>query len=286
MERLCDIFFEFSNEDRMKIMQKLRGESMNVTLLAQELGITTQECSRHVARLSEARLTVKEPEGTYSLTQYGSLFLKLILSQQFIADERDYFLSHSLERTPLEFVCRIGELRGSKSTENVMVTNHIVESIIRDAEEYIWILHDQYFLNILPPTREALSRGVKFRTFERLTKRTDGGLDPHRPSYIEEEDEIFFMRAWQSGQVSTEFSDEIDIYLYISERQAFIAFPSERGGFDYLGFYSSEPSMLGFCRDLFEYYWGSGEPLTQERGDRVYELRKKYYREREQARKK
>jgi predicted transcriptional regulator len=89
LERLCDIFFEFSNEDRMKIMQKLREESMNVTLLAQKLDITTQECSRHVARLSEARLTVKDPEGTYSLTQYDSLFLKLILSQQFIADERD-----------------------------------------------------------------------------------------------------------------------------------------------------------------------------------------------------
>jgi predicted transcriptional regulator len=285
LERLCDIFFEFSNEDRLKIMQKLREESTNVTLLAQELGITTQECSRHVARLSEARLTSKNPEGTYSLTQYGSLFLKLIRSQRFIAEQRDYFLAHSLERTPSEFVCRIGELRGSESTENVMVTNHIVESIIRSAEEYLWILHDQYFLNILPLTLEALRRGVKFRTFERLTKRPEGELDPHRPSYIEEDDEIYFMRAWQSGQVSTEFSDEIDVYLYISEKQAFIAFPSDKGGFDYLGFYSSDPSMLGYCRDFFDFHWGRGVPLTQERGDRVYELRKRYYREREQARK-
>jgi predicted transcriptional regulator len=285
LERLCDIFFEFSNEDRLEILHKLKERGLNVTVLAQEIGITTQECSRHVARLSDAHLTSKDPEGTYRLTQYGSLFLRLIQSQQFIAEQRDYFLAHTLEKTPSEFVCRIGELRGSDSTENVMVTNHIVESIIKNSEEYIWILHDQYFLNILPLTLEALRRGVKFRTFELLTKGPEGGLDPLRPSYIKEEDEIYFMRAWQKGQVSTEFSDDIDVYLYISEKQAFIAFPSDKGGFDYLGFYSSDPSMLSYCRDFFEFYWGRGVPLTQERGDKVHELRKRYYREREQARK-
>ncbi len=38
--------------------------------------------------------------------------------------------------------------------------------------------------------------------------------------------------------------------------------------------------MLRFCRDLFDFYWENGVPLTRERGMRVLELRKKYYQER------
>jgi predicted transcriptional regulator len=163
-----------------------------------------------------------------------------------------------------------------------MVTNHIVESIIKKAEEYVWIIHDQYFLNILPLVLDALKRGVKIRSFEPLTKDPKKRLDPMRPAYIEEEDEIYFMKAWQKGQVQTRFSDDIDLYLYISEKQAILAFPSNKGGFDYLGFYSVDQPMLGYCCDFFDYYFEKGVPLTQERGDRIHELRKKYYREREQ----
>ena len=91
------------------------------------------------------------------------------------------------------------------------------------------------------------------------------------------------MKAWQEGQVSTRFSDDIDLYLYVSEKEAILAFPSHKGGFDYLGFYSTNPFMLGYCRDFFDYFFEKGVPLTQERGDRIHELRKRYYREREKV---
>jgi len=45
MENLCDLLFEVSNEDRLTILRKLSEESMNVTGLAKELGLTTQESS-------------------------------------------------------------------------------------------------------------------------------------------------------------------------------------------------------------------------------------------------
>ena len=67
-ERLGDLYFELSNEDRLGILHRLRDTSMNVTRLARDLEITTQECSRHMARLSEAILVARNPEGAYSLT--------------------------------------------------------------------------------------------------------------------------------------------------------------------------------------------------------------------------
>jgi predicted transcriptional regulator len=279
MERLCDVLFEFSNEDRLEILRKLLENPMNVTTLTRELEMTTQECSRHLSRLSEARLVEKSPEGSYSLTQFGRLSLRLIRGQLFVAEHADYFFAHTLEGLPSEFVCRIGELQGGDPTEDVTVTLFLVESIIKEAEEYIWMIHDQYFLNILPLCLDALKRGVRMRTFEPLTWDPGKRLDPMRPHYIDEEDELYFMEAWQEGQVSTRFSDDIGVYLYVSEKQAVIAFPSAKGGFDYLGFSSADESVLSYCRDVFDFFWERGEPLTRERGMKVLELRKRFYRE-------
>jgi predicted transcriptional regulator len=280
VESLCDIFFELSNEDRLEILFKLQEDHMKVTTLSRRLEITTQECSRHIARLSEAKLVEKDPEGFFGLTQYGRASLRLIPSWRFISEHSDYFNAHSLEKIPSELVCRIGELRESTPTENVMVTFHIVESLIRNAEEHVWLMHDQYILNTLPLLRERLEKGVTFRTFEPRAREPRRSLDPMRPHYIDEDDELFFMKVWESGQVSTKFSDDIEAFLYVSEKEAVIAFPLSEGGFDYLGFYSKDPSILRFCRDLFDSYWEKGVPLTRERGMRVLELRKKYYEER------
>ena len=280
VERLCDIFFELSNEDRLEILFKLQEDPMKVTTLSRELEITTQECSRHIARLSEAKLVEKDSEGFFNLTQYGRASLRLIPGWRFISEQSDYFNAHSLEKIPSELVCRIGELRESDPTENVMVTFHVVETLIRNAEEQIWLMHDQYLLNTLPLLRERLQKGVTFRTFEPKTREPRRSLDPMRPHYIDEDDEFFFMKVWESGQISTRFSDDIEAFLYVSEKEAVIAFPLSDGGFDYLGFYSKDPSMMRFCRDLFDSYWEKGEPLTRERGMRVLERRKKFYQER------
>jgi len=280
VEHLCNIFFELSNEDRLEILFKLQEDHMKVTMLSRELEITTQECSRHIARLSEAKLVEKDPEGFFNLTQYGRASLKLIPSWRFISEHSDYFNTHSLEKIPSEFVCRIGELRKSEPTENVMVTFHIVESLIKNAEEYVWLMHDQYLLNTLPLLRERLEKGVTVRTFEPQTMEPKRILDPMRPHYIDEDDEIFFMKVWESGQVSTRFSDDIEAFLYVSEKEAVIAFPLSDGSFDYLGFYSKDPSMRRFCRDLFDSCWEKGVPLTRERGMRVLERRKKFYQDR------
>jgi len=100
LERLCDLYFELSNEDRLEILRKLEGETLNVTGIARELEITTQECSRHLARLSEAMLVERNPEGGYSLSQYGRLSLRIIAGQSFVSEHRDYFNAHSLDVHP------------------------------------------------------------------------------------------------------------------------------------------------------------------------------------------
>ena len=269
MERLCDLYFELSNEDRLEILRKLREDAMNVTGIARELDITTQECSRHLARLSEAMLVERNSEGSYSLSQYGRLSLKLTAGQSFIAEHRDYFNAHSLDVHPQELVSRIGELEAGKPTGNVMVTFSLVENIMRDAEEYAWMIHDQYLPSTLPLCVSALKRGASLRSVELKAKAPGRSLNPIRPDYITLEDEEYFIQLWHEGRIKSLFSEEIHVFLYINEKEAIIAFPLAEGGFDYLGFSGEDPAFRKYCTDVFEFYYERADPPDQERMDKA-----------------
>ena len=277
MERLCDLYFELSNDDRLEILFRLRETPMTVTRLARELEITTQECSRHTARLSEALLIAKNPEGAYSLTPYGRLSLKFIAGPSFVAEHRDYFNAHSLDVHPRELVARIGELGAGKLTGNAMVSFGIVENLMRVAEEYIWMIHDQYLLSILPLCVDALKRGVLLRTVELKSREDRRNLNPERPGYISEEDEDFFIESWKAKTTQSAFLDEIPVFLYISEKEAIIAFPLGEGGFDYIGFTSSDPAFQGYCCDVFSHYYDIGEPPPREKVLGIHEIRKAFH---------
>ena len=72
MESLCDLLFEVSNEDRLRILLQLEEGGINVTNLSRKLGISTQEVSRHISRLSEVGLTTKDPAGVHRMTSFGA----------------------------------------------------------------------------------------------------------------------------------------------------------------------------------------------------------------------
>ena len=281
MERLCELYFEVSNEDRLGILYGLEKEGNNVTGIAREHDLTTQECSRHLSRLLEAGLVERDPEGYYGLSQYGRSFMRLIPGQRFLAEYSEYFRTHSLDWLPTEFVSRIGELHESETTENVMVTFSNVESIFREAEVFMRIIHDQYLPSVLPLSIEALKRGVKFTSLELKKKKPGRNLNPIRPDYISEEDEDYFIQAWLDGLIKPRFSETVKVFLYITEKEALLAFPLVDGSFDYLGFSSKDPMMREYCLDLFDYYWERGEDPPREGVEEHHELRKAIHRSRE-----
>jgi predicted transcriptional regulator len=277
LERLCDLYFELSNEDRLQILYVLAEESMNVTNIARELEITTQECSRHISRMSNSKLVVKDPGGYYDLTQFGRLSLRLLTGQKFVVEHRDYFNAHSLEVLPLKYVSRIGELERSELTQDVMVTFSIVESLFRNAVEYLWMIHNRYLLSILPLGAEALKRGVKIHSLEPFARESKRSLDDKRPQYINEDDEDLFIESWKEGKIEPRFCEDIDLFLYVSEKEAIIAFPLSDKSFDYLGFFSKDPVSLKYCREVFNHYWQKGESPSKEKVIEAYDTRKQIH---------
>ena len=79
-----ELLFELSNEDRYMILLTLKNGDHNVTNIARELSLTTQESSRHLNRLAERGLIVKTVTGEYTLTEYGLLVLRRARDIRFI----------------------------------------------------------------------------------------------------------------------------------------------------------------------------------------------------------
>ena len=130
MENLYELLFELSNEDRYRILINLDREALTVTSISETLNLSKQEVSRHISRLSNAKLTQKRTDGSYYLTQYGKLVLKQIPGLNFISQHKGYFSTHTLTGIPLEFINRIGDLSNSNYSDDVMVVLYNIEKLI------------------------------------------------------------------------------------------------------------------------------------------------------------
>jgi predicted transcriptional regulator len=261
VETISNLYFELSNEDRLRILQILNDRHEKLTNISKELDITNQQCMRHLNRLSDIRLIEKTTDGYYKLTPYGEIVLKLHPGYGFLTKHRDYFLTHSVSLLPDEFKARIGELMESAQTPNVMEAISELESIIKDSEEYLWVIIDKRTRSVRPIVAKAVERGVNIRSISPISYVTS--LDVKRE--IVEEDELAVIRAEATGRAEVVDSEKFDVYLYLSEKSLFISFPLEDGTFDYTGFLSSDPKALKFCKDLFLYFWGISEiiPSTE-----------------------
>ena len=252
-----DILFEVSNEDRHGILLQLEEETTNLTQLSKKLGLSLPETSRHVSRLCDVGLTRKDTEGLYHLTTYGRLLLKQFRELEFTAKHREYFTSHITAGIPSEFLKRIGDLSESAYTDNIPEFFHRIENIIKQAEEYVWLLVDQFPMNHLSLIVEAIDRGVQFRFLEPRNR----VLDPDLEAMAAEESDAIVRRKI-TPLVEQRMIDEVNVFMYLSEKGCVFAFPTLKGENEYKGFISTDETSLKFCRELIQHYWDEASKRT------------------------
>jgi len=251
MEKLGSIFFELSNDERLDILIMLESRPETFTHISERLSLNSQQLSRHITRLIEAQLIEKHPEGAYHISNYGKVVLRLSESFDFVTENREYLTSHDLTRIPYEFVARLGDLYKSILTENVMNSISEFESIIKESEEFLWVIINKRTRSVRPFVAQAIERGVSIKSISPTSYLPE--IDVKRE--IREEDELAIIRAEGDGRVEVADTEQFDLYLWVSEKAAFISFPSNNGAFDYRGFLSSDSRAIGFCRDIFNHYW-------------------------------
>jgi predicted transcriptional regulator len=169
---------------------------------------------------------------------------------EFMSRNRDYFTTHSLAKLPDRFVARIGEFNGSRLTPDVMVSIGEFESILREAQERVWVIIDQRTPSVRPLVARAVERGVEIRSLSMFRDHYNEGR-----RVLNEVDERIIIEGYRDGKAESGDLEDAIIFLYMSEKAAFIAFPLEDGTFDYLGFSTTDPEAVALCADLFEHCW-------------------------------
>ena len=253
MERLCDLLFELSNEDRLKILSELQKENLKLSHISQRLNFTAQETSRNIARLVETRLVTRTTDGSYEISPYGVQAMRLIPAYQFLSKYSDYFYEHTLENLPDKFVSRIGELNGCKPITQLLDVFGNIERVFREAEEYYLYIGEPLGLSsTLLLVRDALDRGVKARGIEPI----DYEWPTEIRESVPEETWLQIGKHKTEGSLMQKYQRRFDITFLMNEKEvATLNFLNPTGEFEYFGFTSTDKKAVEWCRDIFEYYW-------------------------------
>lgn len=257
---VCDLLFEVSNEDRIRILKCLTESPLSTTRLSQRLEQKNQETSRHLTRLEQTGLVSKGADGLYRVTPLGGIVLAQLPGFAFASRNRGYLQNHTLGGLPPEFRVRLGELSGATLVEDVMQAVYHLEGTIRGARDHVWNINTPYFSSGFPHIRAAFERGVRglyLRTGDHVVP------PPMLPEMEREMGRETSGKFKRSGLYEERRTPSADLILYMSEREVgLLAFPLVDGGHDYHGFHSEDEATLRFCGDLFQRLWAEGKPVS------------------------
>jgi len=258
LENFNSLLFELSSTDRLEILNLLKKTPLKLSHISNELDFTVQETSRNIARLSEAKLIIKDNDGLFHLTPYGKETINLLSGFRFLFSNKDYFATHTLDKVPEIFRASLGVLDNCEFVGDVMVSFHNVEKMISEATEFVWILTDQILSSTIPYLIQAIESGTEFRL---IMPRTYNPTADIRKLV----DNPVFERASRSRKLENRFVGAIDLFLCLSEKQvSALAFPTLKDRFDYIGFRSKSESVVEWSKNVFTYYWNKAKPMVPE----------------------
>jgi predicted transcriptional regulator len=238
MSSTAELLFELANTDRLRILTEIEKEPLRLSRVARKLSATVQETSRHLERLSKARLLEKDSTSSYRITSFGKLVLVLLPSFDFLQKRREFFLAHDLSSLPPSFAQRIGELSEHHYVDRLDEGLAHAEQAIKEADEYLWLMSDQqvrqsYSHEHPEPVslRLILPTGIDLGAFEGIRKQAGSRL--------------------QIG-----FVDNVKATIVMNEKTAVVCFPGLDGRMDFTqGFAGDAHQFHGWCHDLHSFYW-------------------------------
>ncbi len=237
------LFFELASESRLSILRELQKENLKMQEIARRMDVTATEAFRQLERLSAALLVKKQPDGNFTLTEYGKLVLQLSSSLEFVSKHRDYFAAHDVTQIPVQFVNRLGELSQTKLMMDTIENLNIAEHAFMDAEQYGWGIAEGTIPQQMGPImNDLLQKGLKLRM-----------LIPEKRLATETNPPALAKNFEARGLA------ELPAIVFLTEKEAGICFLQLGGRVDYAAFYGKDPAFLNWIKDLFLFYWDKGK---------------------------
>jgi len=241
MTDISDLLFLISSETRLEIIKKIQDNPSSQTNLAKAMNMVIPEASRHLARLVEAKLVVKNEQNFYEISNFGRLVLTTLPTLEFLVKNREYVVTHNINELPLEFIYRLGEL---EKTEHTMTVSNIIrhiEHVLEEAQEFVWLMADQPILN----AKSILENFTNTNNKVSLKIIIKGKLDDAR-----------ILRQRLGDKVEMVHTDVIFAGIALNENTAGIGFKNNDGAVDFnSGFLATDLQSYKWCFDFFKYNW-------------------------------
>ena len=130
-EKTESLFFELAGDLRLSMLLKL---------------------FKHKYRLSQLS----------GLTSYGKSIVFLIPGYEFLLQNKQYFIEHSIEELPLKFIQRIGSLQNSEIVFGVMAILQRWKTLYWNSKLYIKEIMSQVPLDLIETVSNKIETGIKF----------------------------------------------------------------------------------------------------------------------------
>jgi len=236
---LDKLFFELASENRLCMLRELQEENLKMQEIARRLDITPTEAFRQLERLSAAMLVQKQPDGTFTLSEYGKLVLQISASLDFISKHKEYFSTHDLMRLPSQFVSRLGELSGAEFGVDTIENINRGTQAYMEAQKYAWGIGEGTIPAFMTSVmNQRVQQGVEMKMLIYENRLPKGPSTPAMPKNLE-------LRGLP----------DVPVLIVLTEKYAVVCFRQLGGKMDYSGFLGADLAFHNWVKDLFLYYW-------------------------------
>jgi predicted transcriptional regulator len=259
-EHLAELLFILASIDRLTLLSEIAIEKkLKLSQLTAKLSATSQETSKHLMRLRNAKLIEKDSDGFFGLTAFGKIILNIVPSIRFLTQNREYFLSHDISSLPLEFIERLGELEEGQYADKVGSVLAHTQQVAQAAEKYIWLMADHRLGD-----QEYVTKSGKLESNSTVTWRV---IVPANSSSIIDWSELRRTVGTHTGRIEyhlIENPSDIKAGIALNEKIAGVTFLDPTGKLDFNGgFRSGNPLFRKWCEDLFEIHWNKNGRRVQ-----------------------
>lgn len=248
-EGVGTLFFELAGDLRLSMLTKLSQKNYRLSQLSSELEATMQEAHRNMTRLVDSGLVSKDRDGELVLTAYGRTVVAMIPGYEFLYNNRDFFIDHSLGDLPPKFIQRMGAFSRCEMVRGVMAILQRWKNLYSDSERYIREIMAQVPLDLIETVSSRVEGGVKFSYIFASNAVVPKGR-------IQLLQKVGWRNFISKGLVERRMLPEVKVMTIFNEKQGCVLFPNMKGEPDLnVMYYGEDREFLEWCSDLFDYQW-------------------------------
>jgi predicted transcriptional regulator len=256
-EGVESLFFELAGDLRLSMLSRLKQKPSRLSQLASELDATMQEAHRNMTRLIGSGLVSKDREGELVLTAYGRIVVAMIPGYDFLCQNKEFFLDHSLGDLPAKFIQRMGAFQKCEVVRGVMAILQRWKNLYIESDNYIREIMAQVPLDLIETVSGKIDQGVKFSYIF-----ASNAVIPRGRTLILQK--VGWRNFISKGLVERRMLPEVRVMTIFNENQGCVIFPNMKGEPDLnVMFHGRDPEFLEWCSDLFAHQWEIAETFDE-----------------------